>query len=136
MSDSRHLPVPPDGHQRLWEAIARHRKLVICVLGLVILASIIGIRRLSYNNNIDVMLPADPVVQRTMHFLRTANLSHDVIISLNLNDNRHSSQELLDVTERMLRSFNSPLVSQGMGNLAGGAAPVVAAYLLRATNNN
>jgi uncharacterized protein len=120
MADSRSLNAPPDGHQRLWEAVARRRKLAIGVLALVILSSLIGIRRLSYNNNIDIMLPADPVVQRTMHFLRTANLSHDVIISLSLNDNRHSSQELFDVTDRLLRSFNSPLVSQGMGNLAGG----------------
>src|ERR1035437_9572668 len=109
--------MPAEGYQRLWEAIARRRKLVAGVLGLLILASIIGIGRLSYNDNIDVMLPADAVVQRTMRFLRSANLSHDVIISLRLNNSRHSSQELLDVTERLLRSFDSPLTSQPLGNL-------------------
>jgi len=108
-----------EGYQSLWEAIGRHLKLVTVLMVVVILASIFGMRRLSYNHDVDVMLPADETVQRTMHFLRTANFSHEVILLLRTNDSRHSPVELLDVAERLLGSIDSPLVSPAMGNVGG-----------------
>lgn len=107
-------------YQRLWEAVAGHRRLVIGLSALLALLSVLGISRISYNHDLDVMLPADELVQRTMHFLRTANFSHDVILSLRLNDERHTPEDLQATTEGLLASISSPLVTPEFDTAAGG----------------
>jgi len=66
--------------------VRNHKKMVIAILGLIILASFFSLKFIQYNNNIETMLPMDAQVQQSMRFLRESNFSDKLVISLRLND--------------------------------------------------
>ena len=93
------------GLQRLREAVAGHRKLVLALILILTGASLFGMSRLAYNHDLDVMLPADEQVRRTMQFLREANFSHDVILSLRLREGAHTPEDLQVVAEQLCQTI-------------------------------
>ncbi len=99
----------------------RNRQVLVSVaLGLVLLAAVVGLRYLTYSNDVALMLPADPGVQRTMRFLHESSLSQEVVLSLALNDREHTTDDLILEADRLIGTLKSPLISEVAGTLAGG----------------
>ena len=98
--------------------VQKHIKIIMGLLGIVILGSIIGLKFIKYNNNIESMLPADPQVQQSMRFLRESNFSDKLIISLKLKDPQHTTDQLIEATDQLITSIKSPLVKQIIGNIS------------------
>jgi len=100
----------------LW--IQKNIHLVIGLLALIILCSLIGLKFIKCNNDIELMLPSDPSVQQSMNFLRESNFSDKLIISLKLKDTQHTAAELILATDQLINSIHTPLVKQIIGNIS------------------
>jgi predicted exporter len=99
--------------------VQKRKGIVIGLLGVVIVASIIGLKFVKYNNNIELMLPQDAAVQNTMRFLREANFSDKLVISLKLNDELRTTQDLILAADELAASIkSSPLVKQVISNVS------------------
>ena len=103
----------------IYNLVENHKRLIIQVLGVVILISLVSLKFIKYNNNIELMLPADAQVQQSMRFLRESNFSDKLIISLKLKDNQHTTGDLILATDQLINSIQSPLVKQVIGNVSG-----------------
>ena len=88
------------------------------VLAVLVVAAAFGLRFLSYSNDLGLMLPSDPGVQRTMRFLRESNLSREVIVSLALTDGTRTTHDLIAATDQFIGSIHTPLVTDVSGTLA------------------
>jgi uncharacterized protein len=104
---------------RIYKLVEKNKRLIVKLLGAVILISLISLKFIRYNNNIESMLPADPQVQQSMRFLRESNFSDKLIISLKLKDNQYTTQDLISATDQLINSIKSPLVKQVIGNVSG-----------------
>jgi len=94
--------------------------MIVSILGLVILASLLSLKFVKYNNNIETMLPMDPQVQQSMRFLRESNFSDKLVISLRLNDPQRSTADLIASTDRLAAAISSPLVKQVISGINSG----------------
>ncbi|MCX5701012.1 MAG: MMPL family transporter [Candidatus Omnitrophica bacterium] len=104
---------------RIYNLVQVRKPWVIVLLGLVILSSIAGLKFIKYNNDIAVMLPSDKNVQRSLRFLREANFSDKLVVSLKLNEDKRTTEELILATDQFTQSINSPLIKQVFGNISG-----------------
>ncbi len=104
---------------RIYDFVQMRKKVFACLLGLIVLVSLIGLRFIQYNNDIALMLPQDEKVQQTMRFLREANFSDKVVISLALNGEKHTAQDLVFAAEEWAASIKSPLIKSIISNVAG-----------------
>jgi uncharacterized protein len=96
----------------------KHKNLIIGLLGLLIFTCLISLKFIKYNNNIELMLPADQGVQQSMRFLRESNFSDKLVISLKLKDQEHTTDDLILATDQLIGSIDSPLVKQVIGNIS------------------
>lgn len=104
MADSRFL--------RVFQMLERRRGLVLGLLIAVLALSFFSLRRLQFDNTLDMMLPADSPAKRMMAFLRDANLSNKVIISLENRDASASREKLFEAVDRIAVSLAPPLVTR------------------------
>ncbi|MCX5714748.1 MAG: hypothetical protein NT033_08120 [Candidatus Omnitrophica bacterium] len=110
-----------DYFSRIYDLVRRRKRVVVGLLGVLIAASIIGLKFVKFNNNIEMMLPQDAAVQNTMRFLREANFSDKLVVSLRLNDELHTTQDLILATDKLAASIkSSPLVKQVISNASVG----------------
>jgi predicted exporter len=93
------------------------------VLGLVLLftvVSVAGMFLVRYDGNIDIMLPPDPEIQRSIGFLRDSNLSDKMVISLALTDDSRGKKDLFLATENLAASLTPPLFSKVISGVSVG----------------
>ena len=108
-----------DLFSRIHDLVQKRKGIVIGLLGVLIVASIIGLKFVKYNNNIEVMLPQNAAVQNTMRFLREANFSDKLVISLKLNDELHNTQDLVLASDQLAASIkSSPMVKQVISSIS------------------
>ncbi|MCK4401176.1 hypothetical protein KAW08_02580 [bacterium] len=89
------------------------RKRLISVLAAVIIVfAAIGLRFVSFDNNIELMLPANQEILRSMRFLRESNISDKVILSLKLKSPEHTTHDLIQAVEKLEKSLNPPLITE------------------------
>ena len=98
--------------------VKTHKKIIIGLLGILILSCLVSLKFVKYNNNIELMLPADSQVQQSMRFLRESNFSDKLVISLKLNDQQHTTEDLILATDKLVSSIDSVLVKQVIGNIS------------------
>ncbi|MFH0917695.1 MAG: hypothetical protein V1830_01015 [Candidatus Omnitrophota bacterium] len=112
--------------------VKTHKRLITVLLCLLILGCLIGLKFIKYNNNIELMLPADRQVQQSMSFLRESNFSDKLVISLKLNDQKHSVDDLILATDQLIDSISAtrrtPTRNSPLGDTS--AIPVSARYQL------
>ncbi len=97
---------------RLYTFVFQHRK---WVLGLVLLATVVagaGLCATRYNGNLDLMLPPDKDITRSMDFLRDSSLSDKVIISLTLTDPARTKKDLFAAVDQLAASLKPPLFTK------------------------
>ena len=94
--------------------------LAVILFGILILASLVGLKFLTYSTDIALMLPSDAGVQRTMRFLHESSLSQEVVLSLALDETQHTTENLIQAVDQLAGTLESPLISEVTSTFAGG----------------
>ncbi|MBW2741140.1 MAG: hypothetical protein JRE64_20380, partial [Deltaproteobacteria bacterium] len=96
---------------RLYGSIHRSKWLVAVLTAAIIIASVIGLKSVNFDNNIELMLPGNDEVYRSIRFLRESNLSDKVILSLELKSSEHTTKDLIAAVNKIEKSLGPPLVT-------------------------
>jgi uncharacterized protein len=85
------------------------------VLGFVLAATAIacaGLMAVRYEGNIDLMLPPDKEIMRSMDFLRDSSLSDKMIVSLSLTESSKTKKDLFLVVDQLAAALTPPLFTK------------------------
>ena len=93
----------------LYRLAFQHKKWVLAAVILITVAAGVGLFFVPYEGNIDIMLPPDPEITRSMDFLRDSSLSDKVIISLALIDPSKGKRDLFLAVDDLAASLQPPL---------------------------
>jgi len=104
MADSRLL--------RFFPVLERRRGLVTGILIAVLALSGLSLFNLQFDNTLDLMLPSKSPTHRMITFLRTANFSNKVIISLENRDPAASKDKLFEAADRIASSLKPPMITR------------------------
>ncbi|TAL26376.1 MAG: hypothetical protein EPN94_03405, partial [Nitrospirae bacterium] len=88
------------------------KKLVLWVTVLLIAASTIGLSFYKFEGNIDLMLPDDKDIHRSINFLRDSKLSDKVIVSLALTSPDKTRKDLFNAVDNLAASLQPPLFNK------------------------
>jgi len=95
----------------IFDAVSRRKWLVLGLVAVVTVGAGIDLRSISLDNNIELMLPGDDEIGRSMRFLRESHFSDKVIISLEVEPSDHSPQELVRAVGELEGHLGPPLVT-------------------------
>ena len=101
-----------DRYFSLLQNFAQNNKTVVLIA--VILTTVlsgIGLRFITFESNIDVMLPHEQGIHRSIRFLRDSKLSDKVVVSLSATSSDKGRKELIRALDQLAASLNPPLVS-------------------------
>jgi predicted exporter len=92
--------------------VNKHR--LISVVLLLLLAAACGgmLSQAKFNNDISMMLPEHSEAEKTFQFIAKSGLANKVVISLRMNDDKHSVAELTRYIEQLAKRFDSPLITR------------------------
>ena len=93
----------------LYRLVFQHKKWVLTAVLLITVAAGAGLFLVRYEGNIDIMLPPDPEITRSMDFLRDSSLSDKIIISLALTDPSKGKRDLFLAVDDLAASLQPPL---------------------------
>lgn len=97
---------------RWFSHLERRRGLVIGLLVTLVTVAALSLARVRFDNTLDLMLPADSPAQRMMTFLRLANFSNKIVISLEAQDQETARRLLLGASDELADSIKSPMISK------------------------
>jgi len=86
-----------------------NRKLVLSIIVLLNMAAGFGLFFTHYEGNIDLMLPPDEEITRSMNFLRDSNLSDKIIVSFSLLTDDAGKKDLFNAVDQLAASLSPPL---------------------------
>lgn len=95
-----------------------HKKRVMAAVLLVTVLASVAMIFVRYEGNIDLMLPPDKDIVRSMEFLRDSNLSDKMIVSLALTDATKTKEDLFLAVDRLAASLQPPLFTKVMTGLS------------------
>ena len=96
----------------LYGFITVNRKYVLSAIILLTLAAGAGLFFVQYDGNVDMMLPPDKDIDRSMSFLRDSNLSDKVVVSLKLTAPERNKKDLFEAVDQLAASLSPPLFSK------------------------
>ncbi len=96
---------------RAFATIERRRGIVLGLLLALLAASGLSLLRLRFDNTLDLMLPAHSPAHRMMTFLREANFSNKIVISLESRSGTGNREALLAATDLLAASLKPPLIT-------------------------
>ena len=88
------------------------KKLVLWIVVLLIAAASLGLPFYQFEGNIDLMLPNDRDIRRSINFLRDSKLSDKVIISLALTSSDKTRKDLFNAADQLAASLPPSLFSK------------------------
>ena len=103
-----------------YEFVHRHKKWVLGLVLLVTVCAGVGLFFVRYEGNIDIMLPPDPEITRSMNFLRDSSLSDKILISLEVTDPAKSKKDLFLATDQLAASLTPPLFTKVISGFSVG----------------
>ncbi len=103
----------------IFDACRRRKRLMMGLAAILTAAAAIGIQWISLGNDLELMLPGDDQVRRSMRFLRESRFSDDVVVSLELRSPDRSSTDLIRAAGRLERSLEPPLVTGVVSGVPG-----------------
>jgi predicted exporter len=116
---------------RLFSRLERRRNLVIGLLLTLLTLAGLSLVRVRFDNTLDLMLPTDSPAQRMMAFLRTANFSNKIVISLEAKDTEDARGKLIDASDSLVASLQSPLISKVISGFSAPDLMADAGFFLR-----
>jgi len=87
------------------------RTVLIFIL-LLAVVSVCGLASLNFDNNIESMLPANPVVKKSFSFLRESNISDKIILSLSMKDDNFDLNTLINYSDKLSKELQNNLVTE------------------------
>jgi predicted exporter len=116
---------------RLFSRLERRRNLVIGLLLTLLTLAGLSLVRVRFDNTLDLMLPTDSPAQRMMAFLRTANFSNKIVISLEAKDTEDARGTLIEASDSLVASLQSPLISKVISGFSAPDLMADAGFFLR-----
>jgi uncharacterized protein len=104
----------------LFEFVHKHKLPVIGTVLAVTVAAGAGLLFIRYEGNIDLMLPPDPEVSRSINFLRDSSLSDKIVISLALTDPSKSKKDLFQAVDQLAASLTPPIFTKVVSGFSVG----------------
>ena len=104
----------------LYDFVHRHKKSVVATVLLITTLASVSLIFVRYEGNIDLMLPPDPEIVRSMGFLRDSNLSDKMIVSLALTDKTRTRKDLFEAVDQLAASLKPPLFTRVISGFAVG----------------
>jgi predicted exporter len=89
--------------------VLQQKKKVLLVVLLVTMAAGSGLFFTQFEGNIDLMLPPDKEIARSMDFLRGSSFSDKIIVSVALTDSSKTKKDLFLAVDQLSASLNPPL---------------------------
>lgn len=96
---------------RAFSALERRRGIVLGILITGLAVSGLSLLRLRFDNTLDLMLPAHSPAHRMMVFLREANFSNKIVISLESRRGPEHRDALLAAADQLAASLKPPLIT-------------------------
>jgi len=93
--------------------------IIVGIVAIVTIVAGIGLKSVSFDNNIELMLPCDDDIRRSMRFLRESNFSDKVIISLRLESHDHTIQDLIQAVDRVSERLGPPYITEVVKGVSG-----------------
>lgn len=103
---------------RAFELVRAHKKPVLLIVAGVTAAALFGLSFIRYEGNIDLMLPPDKDITRSIQFLRDSNLSDKIIISLALTTPDKGKTELFSAADQLAAGLTPPLFTKVMSGVS------------------
>ncbi len=107
---------------RVFELAWSHKRHVLLFVAVVTAAALAGLSFIQYEGNIDLMLPGDKDVARSMQFLRDSNLSDKIIVSLALTKPDKDKKDLFKAVDDFAISLQPPLFTKVVSGVSVGDA--------------
>lgn len=102
-----------------WVGNNKARAFISLALMTLIAAATLGL--FHFRGDIDLMLPDDPEIKRSMTFLRETNLSGKVVFSVALKDPQGSREELFAAVDKFAAALKPPLFSEAVTGFSPGS---------------
>jgi len=116
---------------RVFSVLERRRNLVIGLLVTTLILAALSLVRVRFDNTLDLMLPTNSPAQRMMSFLRDANFSNKIVISLEARDTAEARGRLMTAADEMADSVRSPLISKVVSGFSAPDLMADAGFFLR-----
>ncbi|MCG8430892.1 MAG: MMPL family transporter, partial [Candidatus Omnitrophica bacterium] len=91
--------------------IGNHRRLVAVLLALLLVVCIALTRQVRFNHDIAVLLPADPVLQREVSFIRNSAFAGKVVLFFELEGSGASLDDLIAYADKVAGRLPNDLVT-------------------------
>ncbi len=105
-------------HGRSNRVADKRKRLIFGLAAGIIIFAAIGIRFISFDNDIELMLPANPEILRSLRFFRESNISDKVILSLKLKSQERTTHDLIQAVEKLEKSLNLPLITEVISGIS------------------
>jgi predicted exporter len=89
--------------------VRNNKKSIFLFVGVINIVGMIGLFFVKYDNNIEVMLPVDANITRSLTFLKDSNLSNKIVISLSLTSPSKTPKDLFLAVDQLVDSFSPSL---------------------------
>jgi len=101
-----------------YQFIHQKKKWVLSLVLVITAAAGAGLFITRYEGNIDLMLPPDKDIMRSMDFLRDSSLSDKMIVSLAITDPVKTKKDLFRATDQLAASLTPPLFTKVMSGFS------------------
>lgn len=95
-----------------------HKRLVLLLVAAATGAALLGLSFIRYEGNIDLMLPPDKDITRSIHFLRDSNLSDKIIISLANTAPDKDKKDLFLAADQLAAALKPPFFTKVMSGVS------------------
>lgn len=102
----------------LFDSVATHKRLTAIIALLLTIASGLGLFYIRFDNNVELMLPANDEIYQSMRFLRESDISDKVIISFQLKSSQFTTVDLIAAVDTLCASLNMPLIKDVVTGIA------------------
>ncbi len=89
-----------------------NKKILLILAAAVTIAAIINLKFISFDNNVNIMLPSHPKIEQSLNFLQKEEFSGKVILWLQLKSDKKNTQDLIRTAKNLEKSLNSPLITK------------------------
>lgn len=104
----------------LYRSVHRFKAYVLGSVLLLTLVAVGGSFFINFDGKIDLMLPPDKALTRSLDFLRDSNLSDKIVISLALTDDSRTKKDLFLAAEHLAASLGPPLFTRVIAGFSVG----------------
>ncbi len=96
----------------IYNFIKNNRRLIVCIIIILNIIAIGGLFGVGFDDNVELMLPEDKDISRSINFLRDSNLSNKIVISLSLSSADKDKKDLIAAVDQLASNLDSSLFTE------------------------